>query len=233
MRRLSDASERRGAGRTLNTARRSLGAVFYRNARGRGLDMSGPDNKHDAAGVADQIDRKARQMELADPDENLGRLDRFLNRSVEAIGVLALSSIVLVVFMNASSRYLMNHSFTWAEEMVQMTMPWLAMSGVFLSMRRGTVIQIDFFFDKMPAWLQPFLARAGLAFNCAVLATLAYVSYDFVRLFGGDRTLYVGLPTGVSTSALMFGAAGVAMAYAAALVGAFRRGPNAGKGTHQ
>lgn len=195
--------------------------------------MTDRDSDHDAQAVADRIDRTARKMELADPDEGMGRLDRIINRSVEAIGVLALSSIVLVVFMNASSRYLLNHSFTWAEEMVQMTMPWLAMSGVFLSVRRGSVIQIDFFFEKMPAWLRPVVARAGLAFNCLVLATLAYVSYDFVRLFGGDQTLYVGLPTGFSTSALMFGAAGVAMAYAAAFVGAFRRGSGNADGNPQ
>ncbi|MDW3221978.1 MAG: TRAP transporter small permease [Paracoccaceae bacterium] len=195
--------------------------------------MTQSSKDHDAKAVAEQIDRTARKMELADPDEGLGRLDTAINRSVEAIGVLALTSIVVVVFMNASSRYLMNYSFTWAEEMVQMTMPWLAMSGVFLSMRRGTVIRIDFFFEKMPAQIRPFIARAGLAFNCLVLATLAYVSYDFVRLFGGDKTLYVGLPTGASTSALMFGAAGVAMAYAAAFVGAFRRKAHNADGDHQ
>lgn len=194
--------------------------------------MTTPSRDPDEEALAAQLNRSARKLELADPDEGLGRLDQAINRFVEAIGVLALVSIVAVVFMNASSRYLLNSSFTWAEEMVQMTIPWLAMSGVFLSVRRGTVIRIDFFFEKMPARLRPFVARAGLAFNCLVLATMAYVSFDFVRLFGGDRTLYVGLPTGVSTSALVFGAAGAAMAYAAALVGAFRFGA-ANKGGDQ
>lgn len=181
---------------------------------------SGKDRDGDA--VADQIDRSARKLELADPDAGLGRLDRGINRAIEAIGVLALTAIVLVVFANASSRYLLNSSFSWAEEMVQMTLPWLAMAGVFLSVRRGTVIRIDFFFEKMPRWMHGAVARAGLAFNCIVLATMAVVSFDFVRMFGGDMALYVGLPTGVSTSALIFGAAGAAMAYAAAFVGAFR-----------
>ncbi len=175
--------------------------------------------------VAAQIDSTARRLELADPDSGLGSLDRMINRTVEAIGILALSSIVVVVFLNASSRYLLNSSFSWAEEMVQMTMPWLAMAGVFLSVRRGTVIRIEFFFEKMPRWVQRIVARAGLVFNCAVLATMAYVSFDFVRLFGGDRALYVGLPMGVSTSALVFGAAGAAMAYAAAFVAEFHRRP--------
>ncbi|ABV95902.1 TRAP transporter - DctQ subunit (plasmid) [Dinoroseobacter shibae DFL 12 = DSM 16493] len=183
--------------------------------------MTQPDTDRDAEALAARLDQSARRMELADPDAGLGRLDRAINRVVEAIGVLALVLIVGVVFANASARYLLNFSFTWAEELVQMTIPWLAMSGVFLSVRRGTVIRIDFFYEKMPARLRPVVARAGLAFNCLVLAVMAYVSFDFVRLFGGDKTLYVGLPTGVSTSALVFGAAGVAMAYAAAFVSAF------------
>lgn len=191
------------------------------------MTKSGKDR--DGTAVAEQIDRSARKLELADPDAGLGRLDRGINRLVEAIGVLALASIVLVVFANASSRYLLNSSFSWAEEMVQMTLPWLAMAGVFLSVRRGTVIRIDFFFEKLPARMRVGVARAGLAFNCIVLATMAVVSLDFVRTFGGDMTLYVGLPTGVSTSALVFGAAGAAMAYAAAFVSAFRRNAASGR----
>jgi TRAP-type C4-dicarboxylate transport system permease small subunit len=168
--------------------------------------------------IADEIDRETRRMELADPDAGLGRLDRLINRIVEAAGVAALVAIVGVIFANASSRYLLNTSFAWAEEMVQMTMPWLAMTGMFLSVRRGSAIRIDFFFEKLPQRLRPTVARAGLAFNVAVLALMAWVSLDFVRLFGGDVALYVGLPMGVSTAALVFGAAGAAMAYVAALV---------------
>lgn len=179
--------------------------------------------QNDRASLAEQISQTSSQMELEDPDAALGRIDRVVNRSVEFIGVLALVAIVSVVFANATSRYLLNSSFSWGEEMVQMTMPWLAMAGVFLSIRRGTAIRIDFFFEKMSDRVRPILARAGLVFNCAVLAMLAIVSFDFVILFGGDRALYVGLPMGVSTSALVFGAAGAAMAYAAAFVGAFLR----------
>lgn len=182
--------------------------------------MKEASEDRDGPSVAEQIERTTIRQELTDPDAGLDRVNRAVNRMVEAIGVIALASIVVVVFANAASRYLLNNSFSWAEEMVQMTMPWLAMAGVFLSIRRGTVIRIDFFFEKMSGPLQWMVARAGLVFNCVVLATLAYVSLDFVRLFGGDRALYVGLPVGVSTSALVFGAAGASMAYAAAFVSA-------------
>jgi TRAP-type C4-dicarboxylate transport system permease small subunit len=180
--------------------------------------MSSEDQSADAGSVAEKIDLTARNMELSDPDFGFHRIDRAINRIVEFIGVVALSGIVAVVFANATSRYLLGGGFSWGEEMVQMMIPWLAMTGVFLSVRRGTMIRIDFFYEKLSGRLRRFVVRAGLAFNVAVLGLLAWVSFDFVRLFGGDMALYVGLPMGVSTSALVFGAAGAALAFAAQLV---------------
>ncbi len=124
-------------------------------------------------------------------------------------------AIVLVIFVNAVSRYTLNYSFIWAEEMVQMSMPWLAMTGVFLSVRRGTMIRIDFFFDKIPERYQGVVANFGYGLCIGVLLLMGWISFDFVRQFGGDVALYVEIPTGWSTSALVFGAVGAAMAYAA------------------
>ena len=168
-----------------------------------------------AEDLAGRIDETARRLELQNPDEGQATVDCVINRFAEIIGVGVLVTIVAVIFANASSRYLFNYSFSWAEEMVQMCMPWLAMTGVFLSVRRGTVIRIDFFFEKIPAWLQGPIAYIGYCINIAVLVMMAVVSFDFVRLFGKDVALYVQMPTGVSTSALVFGTAGAAMAYMA------------------
>lgn len=165
--------------------------------------------------IVEKIEATARRMELSDPDEGLPFLDRFINRIVEIVGVSVLVGIVGVVFVNASSRYLLNYSFSWAEEAVQMGMPWLAMTGVFLSVRRGTVIRIDFFFEKIPTRIQPAVAYGGYALNIFVLGFMAYVSLQFVLFFGGDVALYANIPMGVSTSALVAGTAGAAMAYLA------------------
>jgi TRAP-type C4-dicarboxylate transport system permease small subunit len=174
-----------------------------------------PSSSTDTGGIAGQIEEATRKLELRDPDEGLSLPDRIVNQIVEIVGVTVLVAIVSVVFANAVSRYALNYSFSWAEEMVQMSMPWLAMTGVFLSVRRGTMIRIDFFFEKIPERFQGVVARAGYAVNIFVLLLMAWVSLDFVRLFGGDVALYVQIPTGWSTSALVFGAAGAAMAYIA------------------
>ena len=179
---------------------------------GSSENSSKPANIDD---IVEKIEASARRMELSDPDEGLPFFDRLINRIVEIIGASVLVGIVGVVFANATSRYLLNHSYSWAEEAVQMAMPWLAMTGVFLSVRRGTVIRIDFFFEKIPARIQPAVAYGGYALNVFILGFMAYVSLQFVMFFGGDVALYANIPMGVSTSALVAGTAGAAMAYLA------------------
>ena len=163
--------------------------------------------------LSEKIVNANRRLELTDPDEGAGLLDKCVNRLVEAVGVSVLVMIVVVVFANAFSRYALNYSFSWAEELVQMSMPWLAMTGVFLSVRRGTMIKIDYFFEKIPQRYQQTVAYFGYSLNILILLSMAIVSLEFVFLFGGDEALYVAVPTGFSTSALVWGMAGAAMAY--------------------
>lgn len=165
--------------------------------------------------LAEQIEAASRELELRDPDLGAPLVDRLINRAVEVIGVVVLVAIVAVIFTNALSRYAFGYSFVWAEELVQMAMPWLAMTGVFLAVRRGTVIRIDFFFDRMPARLQRLIADLGYVVCIGVLLFMGWVCFDFVRLFGGDVALYVEIPTAWSTSALVFGSVGAALAYLA------------------
>jgi len=190
-------------------------------------------NKNVIDDLAGKIEAATRKMELQNPDEGLPLGDRIVNNIVEIVGVTVLSSIVLVVFFNAVARYALNFSFSWAEEFVQMAMPWLAMTGVFLSVRRGTMIRIDFFFEKIPARYQGLIAKLGYAVNIGVLLAMAWVSLDFVMRFGGDVALYVAVPVGWSTSALAWGAAGAAMAYTAEFYKEWRHRDAVGKGAAQ
>lgn len=174
--------------------------------------------------LSEKIDDANKRLELLNPDEGLGLADRCVNRLVEAVGVSVLVTIVVVIFANAFSRYVLNYSFSWAEELVQMSMPWLAMTGVFLSVRRGTMIKIDYFFKKIPLRYQPIIAYFGYSLNILILLSMAIVSLEFVLLFGGDEALYVSVPTGFSTSALVWGMAGAAMAYFAEFFHVWKHG---------
>lgn len=169
--------------------------------------------KPEDRGLAEKIAEAGRRMELADPDTGLPPLERIVNRCVEAVGVAALATIVGVIFANAVGRYVFNASLIWAEELVLLLVPWLAMTGVFLAVRRGTMIRIDYFFEKLPEKFKGPVASAGHVVNIAVLVFMGWISSEYVMLFGGDRTPYIDAPKGLATVALAFGGFGAALAF--------------------
>ena len=177
-----------------------------------------PQGEASSAGLAGRIAESTRRQELRDPDEGLGRIDRAVNRVAEIAGIAALGTIVATVFANAVGRYAFNSSIIWAEELVLLLVPWLAMTGVFLSVRRGTMIRIDYFFEKLPRVLRRPLGPLGHLFCACVLTFMAGISVQFVFLFGSDRALYLEIPRSYSSSALVVGGFASALAFVVALV---------------
>ena len=168
--------------------------------------------------LAGRIAEASKRQELQDPDEGLGRLGRAVNKAAEIVGVASLGAIVAVIFANAVGRYAFNTSLIWAEELVLLLVPWLAMAGVFLSVRRGTMIRIDFFFGKLPRRVRRPLSPLGHLLSAGVLTFLAGISIQYVLLFGGDRALYLDIPRGYSSVALVAGGVASAVAFLVVLV---------------
>jgi len=187
-------------------------------AEGAGSEGPSADN------LSEQIAEATRHQELADPDQGLPFLDRAVNRVVEIIGGGVLCTIVGTIFVNAVSRYAFNYSFNWVEELVIYLTPWLAMTGLFLAIRRGTMIRIDYFYEKFtPAAKRP-IGILGNILCVGVLCFLGGISFNYVTLFGGDLTVHMRFLKGFSTSALMIGGFAAALAFLAVLVREARRG---------
>jgi TRAP-type C4-dicarboxylate transport system permease small subunit len=168
------------------------------------------------ADLSARIGAASRQHELADPDRGLPRADRAINRAAELLGVALLGAILAIVFANALSRYALNHSFVWAEEVVISLVPWLAVTGLFLSVRRRQMIRIEFFLDRLSPAVRALMASVGQLLGAVMLAWLAWLGFNYVSTFGGDRTPYLALPKGLFTAALWLGAGAVALAFAGA-----------------
>ncbi len=171
--------------------------------------------------LAEQIGEATRRQEFEDLDAGLGPIDRAVNRVVEILGVSVLVVIVATIFCNAVGRYALDAHLLWAEELVLMLMPWLAMTGTFLAVRRGTMIRIDFFYTRLPRAVRGPVALAGYALCVVMLAFLGVISTRFVSLFGADTSPYLDIATGWSTVALVVGGFGVAVAFLAVLMREF------------
>ena len=192
---------------------------------------SGEDPRHGAAPtpngddhLAEQIGEATRRHEFEDFDAGLGPIDRAINRLVEVLGVAVLVTMVITIFCNAVGRYAFDAHLIWAEELVLMLMPWLAMTGTFLAVRRGTMIRIDFFYQRLPRVLRRPIALAGYALCVVMLAFLGVISTRFVSLFGSDPSPYLDIATGWSTIALVIGGFGVSVAFLAVLMREFASG---------
>jgi TRAP-type C4-dicarboxylate transport system permease small subunit len=168
-----------------------------------------------------RIGAASRQLELGDPDRGQPLADRVVNRAVELVGVSLLAGILAIIFINALTRYTLNYSFIWAEEVVIGLVPWLAVTGLFLSVRRRQMITIEFFLEKFPPAGRRLLATLADLLGAVMLAWLAWLGFNYVATFGGDATPYLALPKGLFTAALWLGSAMVALAFA---VAAWRQG---------
>lgn len=178
-------------------------------------DSAPPPNGGD---LAERIGEATRRQEFEDLDAGSGPIDRAVNRAVEILGVSVLAAIVITIFCNAVGRYAFDAHLIWAEELVLMLMPWLAMTGTFLAVRRGTMIRIDFFYSRLPQAVRRPVALAGYVLCAAMLAFLGVISTRFVQLFGSDPSPYLDIATGWSTVALVIGGFGVSVAFLAILM---------------
>ena len=170
-------------------------------------------DERDDQQLAERVSRAGRDQELFDPDRGRTPAGRWINRIAEVLGVTALATIVCLIFLNAVGRYAFAAPILWAEELVIALIPWLAMTGVFLSVRRRSVIRIDHFSNMMPGHLRSAVSVFGNVLAAAAFVYLAFHSFDYVKLFGGDPTTYLELPTGWFTSAMVIGACASALAF--------------------
>jgi TRAP-type C4-dicarboxylate transport system permease small subunit len=187
------------------------------------VSRSGPDGAG-ADALSEQIARATRGQQLADPDRGLPVLDRAVNKVVELIGAGVLCTIVGTIFVNAVSRYAFNYSFNWVEELVIYLTPWLAMTGLFLAIRRGTMIRIEYFYEKFAPETRRPIGLLGNVLSVGILLFLGGISFHYVTLFGSDLTVHMRFFKGFSTGALMVGGFGAAFAFLVVLVREARRG---------
>jgi TRAP-type C4-dicarboxylate transport system permease small subunit len=168
--------------------------------------------------LGQKISEVSRWQELRDPDEGLPPIDRVINKIAEILGVAVLGSIAGIVFINACMRYLLNTSIIWAEEVVISIIPWLAMLGLFLAIRRQTMIRIEYFFEKFPSYVQRPLAVLGHILCTAVFAYVGWLGLGHVFAFGSDTLPYLGLPVGIFTVAIFVGGVVAALAFLAEIL---------------
>jgi TRAP-type C4-dicarboxylate transport system permease small subunit len=82
----------------------------------------------------------------------LDKLSRRINDGVERLLFLLGFSMALVVAAQVFSRYALNHSFFWSEELARFLLVWLTFLGASAAYRRRVHAGIDVVYKRFPAW---------------------------------------------------------------------------------
>ncbi len=115
--------------------------------------------------------RAARDRPSIQPDGGLGRslLDDQGTRLVDLPGLIALWGLAVIVFLQFFTRYVLNDSLAWTEEIARYMLILAAFLGAITVTRKGGHIFLEFFYRYLPP-----AAGKGLAVVMEAVCCLFY-----------------------------------------------------------
>ena len=108
----------------------------------------------------------------------MAKLLQALDRVLDGITILLLTALLLVVGAQILTRYVLNYSLFWSEELARYLFIYLVFIGSAIVLRRNGHIQVSFFVDRLPCGL-----RRGLA----IVSDLLLLSFTVIVLIHGVR----------------------------------------------
>ena len=113
----------------------------------------------------------------------------------------------LTVFYQFITRYVMNDSAAWTEEIARYLLIGTVFIGASIGVAKNTHIQVDFFYRHMPAALGRWLARVVDVLRIVFLGTAVVLTVQMMFKLGNARMTIIDLPMN-----LVYGVAGIGFA---------------------
>lgn len=104
------------------------------------------------------------------------RLLRAGDRVLTGVLLAAVAVMVGVVSAQVALRYGFNRSIDWADEIGRLAFVWSIFLAIPLGVRDGAHIGIDLLVDKLPAFGQSLLRRAGAALGAAMMLAIFWAA---------------------------------------------------------
>ena len=102
--------------------------------------------------------------------------------------------MALAVFLQFFTRYVLNNSFAWTEEIATNCLVVIVFMGSVMCVRLGRHIQVDLLFHFLPAGMARALATLIDLIRTAFFAYAAYLVWTFMSLIEGKSMTTVDLP---------------------------------------
>ena len=113
--------------------------------------------------------------------------------------------MTFAVFLQFFTRYVLNNSFAWTEEIATYCLVVIVFLGSAMCVRLGRHIHVDFLFRYLPARAARALATAIDVIRTLFFAYAAWLVWQFMSLIEGEAMTTVDLPKSIVYGSVCFG----------------------------
>ena len=113
--------------------------------------------------------------------------------------------MTLAVFLQFFTRYVLNDSFAWTEEIATNCLVAIVFIGAAMCVRLGRHIHVDFLFRYLPAGVARALATAIDVIRTLFFAYAAWLVWSFMGLIEGETMTTIDLPKNLVYGAVCAG----------------------------
>lgn len=131
---------------------------------------------------------------------------------IEAWVALALFwALAGVVFTQFFTRYFLNNSASWTEEIARYLLIGVVFVGASISVARNTHIQVDLLYRYLPATLSRWLSRLVDVIRIAFFAAMTVFTVQMMQKMGSYQMTIVDLPMNIVYAVVLFGFAAMTL----------------------
>ncbi|MGA7875101.1 MAG: TRAP transporter small permease [Desulfoferrobacter sp.] len=110
--------------------------------------------------------------------------------------------MALIIGTQVFSRYVLNHSLFWSEEVGRICLVWISFLGASAAYKRRAHIGVDFLVARLPHNLRYAVAILVLVLSLVFFGVLIVYGTIFAAFISGQKTAALGLPLTLTYTAI-------------------------------
>lgn len=110
-----------------------------------------------------------------------------------------------VIFHQFFTRYALNDSAAWTEEIARYLLICVVFVGAAISVRKNNHVQVDFFYRILPRPLMRLMSTLVDAFRIAFFGYAVWLTWKLISLIGGQQMSVIDWPIGIVYGVVLFG----------------------------
>jgi TRAP-type C4-dicarboxylate transport system permease small subunit len=115
------------------------------------------------------------------------------------------------VFYQFFTRYVMNNSASWTEEIARYLLIATVFTGATIGVAKNNHIQVDFFYKFMPQWLSKFMNTLVDILRIGFFGAATFLTYQMMEKLGNYKMTIVDLPMNLIYGVVLVGFAAMCL----------------------